>query len=487
MNSIERLNELQLYSLVVTGLSVALGLLRTVLVVRILTPAEFGFVGIVMSVAMVVGVVQHLGLTGATAREIAVTKDEVEASKVLVVSFGFRLLIATALALILYISSPSIAEHIYRDSRMTAGLRILSMVLVIQELPNVLKAALQGLQRFRQSFAIDLVQAASALVSVVVLSYYLRVAGFFYGLLVSAFTSLLYSLWSSRLLLYRLVIPTAAETKSILRGILSISATIYCIKILQALWDQGGVLILGLFLPQALIGQFTFAQNFGGKFTLINRAVNQINLPLFSKLYAVDENQHRWQFRDEFFKLFSVTSFVLAVSVLLAPEFVLLLGGRRYLPATSTFQLILIAYYIYSLYNFIGPSVLIAANRLEGIALIHFVSRVIGLGMIWLLVSNGSSIAGAVLGMIVSAALILVYYIWSSAKYVQIRLIGKKHLELALALMPSIIVGFVKANLFLRLPVGVISLAIGSILMARLSVFPSFAIPARLLERITRS
>src|SRR3989344_3715377 len=75
--------------------AVAIGLVQSVIIVKLLTVSDYGLVGLVTSIAAIVGVYQNLGISSGSTREIAAAKNKDEAFKVFIGS--------TIVSLIIYI------------------------------------------------------------------------------------------------------------------------------------------------------------------------------------------------------------------------------------------------------------------------------------------------------------------------------------------------------------------------------------------------
>lgn len=106
---------------------IAIGLISNIIMVRLLSPKEFGQIGIVMFFISIAGVLVESGLSGALVRKENTT--ETDYSTV----FIFNLVISTILAILLIITSDSIANY-YNDPQLTDLLKLSSLVLIINAL-----------------------------------------------------------------------------------------------------------------------------------------------------------------------------------------------------------------------------------------------------------------------------------------------------------------------------------------------------------------
>ena len=138
----------QFISLAAKAVTMALGIVQSIIVIRILSPGEFGLVGLVMSVGGVIGVSQHLGIVDGAIREIAVLKEKREIGKVFWVSHVTRQLVTIPLSVGLLLMAGFIAESIYDRSEIALYLQIFAGVLILQGLQDVMGATLTGMKRF---------------------------------------------------------------------------------------------------------------------------------------------------------------------------------------------------------------------------------------------------------------------------------------------------------------------------------------------------
>jgi len=436
------LEKLQLYSLIVTGVASAITLARAIVVVRILTPEEFGFIGLVLAVGAIIGIVQHLGIDSASVREISVAKDEREASKVFVVALLFRLLISLPLALVLFLGAEPVSRY-YNNPLMFKGLRIFSTILILQGVQGVFEATLGGLQRFNTVFALRLVQASVSFVLFTLLTYYFRAYGYFYAMLCSVFIVLLsYMLVLATIFRGSFILPTTKEFKQIFKNIFNLGMVVYSIKILNTIWARAGILILGKYVAPAEVGYFNFALTFGEKSAIANKAINSINLPVLTKLYATNIDRFRELFEENFQKLFVIGYSVLVSAILFSRELIVILGGAKYSPASRIFPLILLAFFVYFLFNLIGAGVLFPTKSLKGVLKVQFLSRVGSILLTWILIWRGVGIKGAAVGLLMGTIPVLIYYTKIAFSRVDVKTFDIRCAWLVLILLPAMAFSF---------------------------------------------
>lgn len=446
-----RLEKLQFYSLMATGIAVTIGFARTIIVMRILTPEEFGFVGLVIAVGAIVGVAQHFGIDSASAREISMTEDERSASKVFTVALLFRLLISLPLALVLFLGSKLISDF-YNNPIMTSGLRILSVVVVLEGLQGVFGATLRALQRFKTVFGFQLLQASVSFPLFVLFTYSFRAHGYLYAMLFSLFIVVLSYIVVLRMIFHRhFMFPTLKEFGRIFRNIFAIGRVTFGLKVLHTLWLKAGLLIMAKYVLETEIGYFNFALEWGGKFALSNRAINSVNPPVLTKLWKTDAERFRQVFEESFQKLFVLGYSVLISAIVLSREIIIALGGTQYTPVFKIFPLIFCTFFVYFLFDLIGAGVIVPTKNLEGVLKVYFSATLGAILLTWALVWKGLGIVGASVGLFAGAIPILIYYAKIALSRLSVRTLDSRCACLTLILLPTVGVSFVTGAIWDRI------------------------------------
>lgn len=355
----------QFLSLISRFIAVAAGIVQGIFVVRLLSPADYGLVGIVGSVASVIGVYQHLGLASGSTREISATKSPEQAFKVFISSLLVRLSISFPLAFGLWLSAPHIANTIYHQSLIIWPLRIQALVLLLQGTQDILGAALSGSQRFKP---VLIFQAAIALISLVVyvpLIYKLHFLGYFWAMLAVAFLGvcgLLIPVWQYFSVHFSW--PSRAEFKRIIRAILSVGIAIYAVKIIYTFWQRLGPLFLGTAVTAAEVGFFNFALFYATKLLTVSEAFSTINLPVMTKKFVEDADGFRQVFMTNFYKIYSFVLLAAVSAVFWAPEVVYLVVDHKYDAALPLIPPLILAFWSYGYVNLLGASVIVPAKLL---------------------------------------------------------------------------------------------------------------------------
>ncbi len=269
----------QFLSLVTKAITTFLGIAQSILVVRILSPAEYGLVGLVMSVGAVIGVSQHLGIVDGAIREIAIRKKKRDVGKVFWVSHAFRQAVTIPLSIILLLFASAIAGGVYNHPEIAVYIQIFAAALVLQGLQDVLGATLTGMKKFG---ALYIVQVVTAVINIAVfglLTWMYGVWGFFIAIVIT--TSIMVVLLGglvARHLKGNLALPSRRDIKKYGRNVMRIGAFMYLARIFFVVWQRLPILVLGGVLAADELGYLNVSLTFGSRLTIIAMALSEVNL-----------------------------------------------------------------------------------------------------------------------------------------------------------------------------------------------------------------
>lgn len=403
----------QIFSLFTKGITTVLGIAQSVIVIRILSPAEFGLVGLVMSIGGVIGVSQHLGVVDGAIREIAVLKNKREIGKVFWVSHFVRQVVTTPLSVGLLLLAGFIAGRIYGRPEITLLLQIFSVILVLQGLQDVLGATLTGMKKFASLY---LVQIVTALINIAVFAYLtwkFGMVGFFWAIVITTTIMVaMYALVIMRNLGGDLAFPKWSDIKRYGKRVMRIGAYMYLARIFFILWQRIPILMLGAVLAADELGFLNVSQTFGSKLTIIAMALSEVNLSWMSSLYT-----HR---RDEFRRVVTknmqrVLVLMMAITLVLlffTPEILRYVIGVEYLGAQPIILIMTLGFFLYALTDIGTSSVFVPADqpRLRAIAY-GLMTAVTALIVSFLLIAKPSSLLASVavlLGALLSYVVVVV-------------------------------------------------------------------------------
>ena len=354
----------QLFSLGTKAVTTALGIVQSIIVIRLLGPANFGLAGLVMSVGSVVGVAQHLGIVDGAIREIAVLKDKAEIGKVFWVSHLVRQTVTVPLTIGLMLAAGFITDRIYGRPELTGYLLIFAASLVLQGLQDVLGATLTGLKRFGGLYAVQILTAACNIVIFGWLTWQWGLAGFFWAIILT--TSLMVILLAGlvrRALGDSLRLPSRADLARYARRVMRIGAYMYLARIFFVVWQRLPLLVLGATLSADQLGYLNMSQTFGSRLTIIAMALSEVNLAWMSSLFIHERSEFTRLVTKNMHRVLVLMTALTLVLLFFTPEILRYLIGAAFLPAHDIVLVVTAAFYLYALMDIGTSSVFVPADK----------------------------------------------------------------------------------------------------------------------------
>ena len=424
----------QLVSFVSRGIAMALGIVQSVIIARILTVSEFGLVGIVAGIGSIFGVYQHLGLASGSTREISAAKDKKEIYKIFITSVLIRYAITFPLAAGLFFMAKYLAVEKYSNPALTTPLKLYALVLLAQGFQSLFNSLISGTQRFKHLFVY---QAAIALVSVAIyvpLTLIYKINGYFASLLIF---NLVCSFILGILALYPLqgsfALPNKSDLKRLLKDILSISLGIYFVKILFTIWQRSGPVLLGLSVSAEQVGIFSFALLYAGKLMGISDAVTDVSLPFLSKEYSVDFKNFKSLFSSNFDKILAFTILASFSAIYWSREiFHFALGGKKYDASLIYVTPLIFAFVFYSLINIIKSGIIIPAKMVKEMIVSYVVLLITTVVFYFYFSRFFGAVGSMVYGMTLGSFLSFVILIVTTSKKLKYSFFNISHLSLIL-------------------------------------------------------
>jgi O-antigen/teichoic acid export membrane protein len=357
----------QVISFVSRGIAMALGIVQSFVIVRILSVSEWGVVQIATSIGGAFGIYQHLGLSSGLTREISAAKKDTDIFKMFLTGTVIRYCVTIPIALFLFFLASHLAISKYSDPSLILPIKIYALVLLFQGVRSMFDAVLSGTKRFKQLF---IFQSAIALVSVLLyvpLVYLYKVNGYFFALVTFSFiSSVVLGVLAFKPLKGSLEFPTRKDFKVLLKDLLSISLAIYAVKVIYTWWEKSGPLLLGLDVSKELVGFFAFALLYGKKLMMVSDSVTAVNLPVLSEEYTKNFGHFKELFSQNFDKVFAFIVFVAVSAIFWSKDLIqFVVGGDKYDRSLSLILPMVFAFIFYSLTNIIKSSIIIPAKMIK--------------------------------------------------------------------------------------------------------------------------
>ncbi len=378
----------QFISLVTKGITTALGIAQSIIVVRILSPAEFGLVGLVLSIGSVIGVSQHLGIVDGAIREIAVRKKLADIGKVFWVSHLVRQVVTVPLSLGLILLARPIAVGIYGRPEIVPFIWVFAAALILQGLQDVLGATLTGMKKFGALYVVQIITATINIGVFGYLTWKYGVAGFFWSVIVTTAVMVVLFIYliTTKYLKGYLTWPTRKDVKLYGRNVMRIGAFMYLARIFFVVWQRLPILVLGGVLAADELGFLNVSLTFGSKLTVIAMALSEVNLSWMSTLFANKREEFTRQVTRNMHRVLVLMLSLTLVLLFFTPEILRYVIGAEYLPAQPLILLMTVAFFLYALTDIGTSSLFVPADHPRQRAFVYGVMTTISAVLIgWLL------------------------------------------------------------------------------------------------------
>ena len=434
------LARIQFLSLATKAITTAFGIIQSIIIIRVLSPAEYGLIGLVTSIGGVVGVTQHLGIVDGTIREIAILKSKRAKGTVFWVSQAVRQIVTIPLSVVLLLLAGWIAGSVYGKPEIAGLIQMFAAVLVLQGLQDVLGATVTGLKKFTALYGVQIITSAVNVAVFGWLTWQYQVAGFFVAMAVTTLVMVVLLGWVVRReLAGDLPWPDWVEVKKYARRVMRIGIYMYLARIFFVIWQRLPLLLLGGILSADQLGHLNVSLTFGSKLTIVAMALSEVNLAWMSSLYIQDRQAFiRVVTRNMHRVLVALSAMTLGL-VFFVPEILRYVVGAEYLPAQHLILIMTLAFFLYALLDVGTSSALVAADRPRDRAILYGIMTSLSAGIIGVLLWRLPDPALAAIAVLAGVATAYVVSVWYSLKRLQLALVNNELLAVLAVVVGSII------------------------------------------------
>lgn len=294
-----------------------------IILARILSPADFGIIGMTAIFMTLSTSLVDSGFTGALTRK----KDTVKADFDTI--FYFNLAVSCLLYAVLFFCSPFIARF-FREPILVPVIRILGISLIINAFGIVQKIILVRRIDFRTQAWISLVSSFAAAVAAVVMAFY----GFGVWSLVvlqvgklAVNTILLWSVskWH----------PGLCFSRKSFRDMFSFGGRLLITSIISTIWSEMYSFIIGKMYSSSVLGQYSRADKVKNMVTSnVSSVMQKVSYPVLASIQ--DEGERQINVYRKVLKTTVLISFTAVFGVwAVAGPFILTVFGDQWLPAVG--------------------------------------------------------------------------------------------------------------------------------------------------------
>ena len=343
--------------------------LVSIILARLLSPEEYGVVGVILIFVTIANVLVQNGFSTALIQKRKV--DDTDFSSV----FFFSMAVSAVIYLVLYLSAPGIA-YFYNNQEMTALVRVLAVVLFPGGVISIQNAyvsrnmAFKGL--FISSFAASMISGAIS----IFLAYrglgvwalvWQQIAYYFFYMLI-LFMSIS---WKPRLLFSILRIKT----------MFAFGWKLLCASLLDTVYNNIYGLVIGRIYNESMLGNYNRGEQFP-KLIVSNlgAAIQSVMLPVLSA--SQDEPE---RVKSMLRRAITVSSYLvlpmMAGLIAVARPMVLLLLGEKWLACVPFLQIMCVAYSFWPI-HIANLQALNAMGRSDIFLKLEIVKKMVGLAVL---------------------------------------------------------------------------------------------------------
>ena len=355
-----------------------IGLIQSLLIVKLLTVESYGLLNIVMGLGASLGVYQNLGISSGSTREIAAAENKKEASKIFLASLTVRYMISLPLAIGLMIFAQRIALSMNNSQEIIFPLQLFAVTMIIQSLQSTLSSIVQGFKKFNFLFTFQIVRAVLSIGIFIPLIMSYGFVGYFYALVIfNIVVTIIPLIYCAKLIGTDFTIPTFEEYKRILKSVFKIGMYVYVMKIIDTQWYRLQPFLLGFVTTDYKIGLFSFALLIASKLGAVSDAITDVTLPSMTTVYE----RSKEEFKKTFLKGSTFANILLTLAVviliLFKAEIFWLIDlifsplkkeplSVKYSPAFVYVDILAIGFWAYSQLNLIRSAFSVPAKKLRG-------------------------------------------------------------------------------------------------------------------------
>lgn len=312
------------------GGSMVLSFICNIVLARLLTPEDFGIIGMVMVFVYLSAVFMDSGFGSALIQRQNTTDADFSTA------FLWNLFLGVVLYVILFLTAPAIAEF-YKIERLRIILRVLGLVLIINSF------SLTQLSILRKNF--DFKKISICFISASIIALIASIISAFNGLgvwslvifqLVQAFFNVVFIYFVSDWW------PKLIFSLTSFKKLFNFGGFILLASIVETLNRQAQSLIIGKYFDATNLGYYNQAQNLeSAPVNVVYTVIGQVSFPLFAKL---QDNRHELIYKFE--RISSLVSFfiipLMTLLIILAEPFIVIILSEKWLPVVPIFQILCI-------------------------------------------------------------------------------------------------------------------------------------------------
>lgn len=305
---------------------------------RLLSPEEFGVIGILMIFIAISNSIIDSGFSNALIRKPVATEDDYNTA------FYINLMLGVVMYLVMFVSAPGISVF-FKSPIVAPTLRVLSIVLILNAFGIIQRTLLVRKVDFKSQAVISL--AASIISGVVGI-----------GMALSG-----YGVWSlvgqqlSRQLVNTLLLwgfshwrPARLFSTASFHELFGFGSKLLISGLIDTIYNNIYQFVIGKFFSKADLGQYTRAQQFQTIFSSnLTAVIQRVSYPVLSSIQ--DEGERlKMAYQKVMVHSIAISSICLLGLAAIAQPLIVTLIGEKWMPAVEMLQIICVSGMLYPLH-----------------------------------------------------------------------------------------------------------------------------------------
>ena len=309
----------------------AVGFVIGIVLARLLTPEDYGLVGISMVFIAFSSVFIEAGFSNALIRKLDRTNTDYSTA------FHFNAAMGLVMYGVLYVLAPWIADY-FEDNQLVPLTRLVSLTVIFNSLCIVQNAILTAEFKMRQQAVINI----SAQIPSGLLAIYLAYEGF--GIYALAIQNVLSSLIRTVLFWYITKwLPTWEFSKESMRYLWGFGSKLIGANFMGNVFNEIYTILIGKFVSKSDLGFYSKGRSLAMQpENICNGVIQKVALPLLANAQN-DESLLKEKYQELTQLVTCVMTLISGVLIVIAKPLIILLWGNAWEGAVIAFQLLLLA------------------------------------------------------------------------------------------------------------------------------------------------
>ena len=347
-----------------------------IVLARLLTPEDYGLVGISTIFITFSNVFIEAGFSNALIRKLDRTQTDFSTA------FHFNVIMGVVMYLVLFISSPFIADY-FDDQQLVLLTRIVSITVILNSLCIVQNAILTAELRMKEQAIINIASLIPSGLVAMYLAY--RGLGVYSLVVLSVLSAFI------RTLMFWVVakwLPTLEFSKESMRYLWGFGSKLIGANFLGTVFNEIYSVLIGKYVGKSDLGLYSKGRSLSSQTdNICNGVVQKVAIPLLSR-YQGDTVLLKQKYRDLTMMITCVMTLVSGILIVAAKPLIILIWGEKWVETVPIFQILLLCN-IVSNVQYLTLIILQIVNHTEYTLKLEFIKKPVYLLVILLMLQFG--------------------------------------------------------------------------------------------------